>query len=64
MNAEPLLLGKHRFVKFLQISGHKMFISWPMDNPAVCVFLFKDALFIDTAEYLNCANSDSWLTAV
>lgn len=35
-----------------------------MDNPAVCVFPFKDALFIDTAEYLNCANSDSWLTAV
>lgn len=63
MNAEPLLLGKYS-VKFLQASGHKMFINWPMYSPAVCVFLFKVALFIDTAEYLNCANSDSWLTAV
>lgn len=63
MNAEPLLLGKCN-VKFLQISGHKRFINWPMYNPAVYVFLFKDSLFIDIVEYFNCANSDSWLTAV
>lgn len=50
VNTEPLLLWYIHKARFLETSGHNIFINWLIHNLNLCVFLFKDILFM----YLYC----------
>lgn len=64
VNAEPLLLGKHR-IRVLGASGHSIFINWSINNLELCVFLSKNTLLTHIVDPLtrNPWPTMPWLTA-
>lgn len=62
VNTEQVLLAELQ-VRFLQASGHNIFVNRSIRNLVLCMFLFKDTLLnISILQIINCMAS-GWLKA-